>query len=1200
MFSAGNSNKNSWGQSTGFSGVNSNTSQGNSNPLGSLFGNSTTNSTSTGLFGSKPSTGSNLFGSNSTPNNGIGLGNNNTIGSTGTTGAATGGLGASTSTNSNSAQPYVTNSIFQGIPTNYEMPASITGDLFNNNDQSKSSSKSFFTTNDTANIGTKQSSLFSKIAGRLNIFRTNYGETMEKSNGIFSSNEFPSSKVVSVNGGKDNRNKITKPVKLGLIQSRSTNATKKLIIKSKPLKFHLINADKVLDSKKKRVITSLVSSDKLLNDVSDDEDSDFELSDSNLKADSINKSKIIKDASSGKFSTLNETKISKSSIREGSYWTSPSIDEISSWSLKDLSNIENFIIGRRGYGQIVFNSPVDLSDLKKKCLEQEKSLEDELFGEIVEIGMKFVKVYKDHENKPPRGFGMNVPSTITLEHIEPTGGSELSSFIMMLKLKPGMEFVTYDPIMFIWTFKVEHFSIWGLVDEHGNDITIDSNKERSLEEQEYETELKRQKLNYQTKDLPGNWGNPTHDSVLKIKKNLITNEIDNQLNLLDNSPSSRPLNQEIVLEDVSMEDDEVPVKENFEYLKQLVLVLPSNVDLLEIIQEKAYEPEFDDEEAAFSLIQPRANVAISDDWLVQLQLTNDINSPLAQYLSSPTIKIQDQGKLKLELIDALLFGKLNESTGSSKEVSTPLVDSENIKIDDVVEIPDKFDHIGNVSKVLDVLLSKSEFEKRSNSFSRVKMSHIEFSEFTSANLTPKVKDIFKLCSVLFDKIVVDSDDMVDDSKLADHLTSIKQKEIFMGWLKEYNEVSVKKLISEAKDDFEKVLIYLCAGDIKQAIICAMNSKNYHLSAILTFSDSNFDGIKKMAKFQLEEWEKNDFIPRNLKKVYKFIAGDIQESLKDIPWNLRLAYTVYYEDPSVKLVESLNKILDTLDESDATVKILKFYHIYKTQTVDQSLEYLKKCNLHVSIIWSILRFLNEGLDDNVTLEFGKFVETLGLWKESIFAYAHLFNDEVAEKSIKSVVNENIKIIKNDHTNIDEEPYLVNTLRVPQSLIYESVATTEMESAKDYWKACDAFLTAQTWDKAHDCIVENLGPSVIISQEKSEIKKLETILSRFPNHGNIIPIWSQGAGIFKQYLDLLPYIKAGRITSDKQELIEGIMDNIPLLKTDKSMKSRASISILCKDIGDLAISLNIDKLHQRINALPLGEDETGYFNARLELV
>ena len=29
----------------------------------------------------------------------------------------------------------------------------------------------------------------------------------------------------------------------------------------------------------------------------------------------------------------------------------------------------------------------------------------------------------------------------------------------------GMEFVTYDPITYVWVFKVKHFSIWGLIDE---------------------------------------------------------------------------------------------------------------------------------------------------------------------------------------------------------------------------------------------------------------------------------------------------------------------------------------------------------------------------------------------------------------------------------------------------------------------------------------------------------------------------------------------------------------------------------------------------------------------------------------------------------------------------------------------------------------------------------------------------------------
>ncbi|EGV64702.1 hypothetical protein PSN45_005042 [Yamadazyma tenuis] len=1206
MFS-NNNNTNGWNQAKGFSSTPPATAANqNSN---SLFGSSSSApkpSLSSGLFGnstntSKPSVGgvpTNTSTFNPTATSSNTLFSTNTPAQTSTM-----------PTSNGSTQPYSTSTIFQGIPTNYEIPASITGDLFSDdNDSSKNTGRSFFNlaSERTATDSKKDSSsLFSKIAGRFNIFKSTrvYDEALDNSKGIFAASDFPSSKTLTLGGGRGGKNRITKPVKFSSIEARSTNETKKLIIKSKPLKFHLINADKVLDSKRKRVITSLVPSDRLLNDEPEvqDDDSDFEFSSTSFEKSKLsNHSKIIRGIP--EHSTSTESYGARTQTSEDGYWCSPSIHELASWSLKDLSSIDNFIIGRKGYGQIAFNYAVDLSDIKRKCSEESKSFDSELFFNIVEIGSKYVKVYKDSKTKPPRGFGMNVPATITLENINPTSGKDLNSFITVLKQKEGMEFVTYDPIVFTWTFRVQHFSIWGLEDENGREITRQSNND-----DDYIKELKRQKISRDTQGLPGNWSNDADESVLNLKRNLLNNEIDSQINIFNGSPTSRLSastkrgDSKDFLEDALINDDIVPApaNDNYEYLRKLVSVLPANIDFSEIVQEKAYEPIV--EESAFNAIQPRPNIAVSDDWLVQLHLTNDLNSALAQYLSNPSVNIQEDGKHKMDSIDALLFGALNESAESSKDVSTPSVKTDDVKMaDEVPEIENRAELIQNTVKFLSQLLSRSKFEKRPNGFSKVTSNKSKFSDFISFGFTKEFLVLIELCSALFDDVEIETNEngMVDDSELSTYLKGIKQREVFINWLKKYNESVMKELITNAQDNFEKVFIHICAGNVKDAILCAIEAKNHHLSAILTFIDSNFDGIKKMAKFQLEDWAGNDLIPANLLKIYKFISGDYDEVLVDLPWSIRLACKVYYQDASVKLYESIEEVAEAKESrSSSIIEVLKFYCRFHLKGEASGLEYFRESPLDISIKWPILKILGEGLDDNITLKFGKLVEQLGLWKESLFVYAHLLNDAHVETCTKQVVHENIKEIKNDKTHIDEEPYLVNTLGVPYKLIYESVATTEMNSSKDYWKACDAFITASSWDKAHECIVENLGPSTVISQDILDIRRLQRVLSSFPDNGNIIATWSQGAGIFQHYFNLFPYIKQGKSPHDKNDIIESLLDNIPVLKVDSRITSRAAACIISRDIGILAMGSKIGNLKQRVFNLPLGEDETTFFESRL---
>ncbi|CAH6719466.1 nucleoporin Nup145p [[Candida] jaroonii] len=1141
-----------------------------SNTTSGLFGNSTTSSglsngtnpsSAGGLF-SKPSGG--LFGSSTNTTNTNAITGNTNSGSlfgnpsstANTSGGFFGGNQSNTSTINNSNNvfsqndAYSSNAIFRGVTTNFEMPASITAGLFSAKTETK-----------PVKIEKKQPSVLSRLAKKLNIFKSVEQDPFD---GIFASNDFPSTKSLT-----STKNKISKPISFSKVETRSSNEIKKLIIKSKPVKFHLINAEKVLTSKQWRVMPELITTEKILND---DEESDNDITniiDENL----IKASKIVNGTSDLHVPSEVKPKIDIETS-EG-YWTSPALSTLKTWSLKDLSQVDYFIVGRKGFGQIAFNLPVDLSDLQQRCFEEHKALYDILFKEIIEIGVKYVKVYKDNTNKPQRGCGLNVPATITLEKVEPKQGNDLSSFIKMLQSREGMEFVTYDPITFSWTFKVQHFSIWGLVDE------VETSDTSNSDEDTYYRELKKQKINRETTGLPGNWS-IEDTSVLELKKRLVNNEIDSHLTLNSGVKFDEATPEPI------MEDK--PIRENYEYLKDLINVFPQNADLSEIVKEKAYEPEIDNVED-FKLIKATPNLPVSDNWLVQLNLANDLNSSLANFHNENIVK---DGKLQLSTIDDILFQKFNESADSnSKEVSTPSTKSDDkMEIDDLID-GDKFEQIKIYSSVLPTLLDNSEFQKRSNNAFKVLKTDVTFGKLVQNDqfLPHSFIDILTLCSTLFDQ----SEIKIDDISVKDHLKNLQQKQSFVGWLQKYNEGVVEELISKADDSFEEIFIHICSGQLKKAIESAINSNNNHLSAVLTSIDSNYQGIKQVAKSQLEEWQNNNFIPRNLIKIYKFIAGDNDEILSTLPWNLRLACNVYYSESKIPLHQAIDEVIKGSSDTNDILEILRFYCNYKTSPKD-AIERISSATLNIGIKWVLLKIINEISSDELSISMGRFIEKLGLWKESMFIYSHISQDKVSEKYIRRVIQANIKKIKNDNSNTDEEPFLTNILKIPSSLIYESVAT-DMDSNKEYWKACDAFIIATSWEQAHDIIVNKLGPQTIISKNPKDIQLLLESMSKFPNQGKIIPIWAQSAGIFQKYFKLLPFIKSGNIGPTLIPDVETLLEQIPLLKLDNSLISKATKSILVKDIGDLAINLQLPDFKSKITSLPLGENEQRYFEKRL---
>lgn len=215
----------------------------------------------------------------------------------------------------------------------------------------------------------------------------------------------------------------------------------------------------------------------------------------------------------------------------------------------------------------------------------------------------------------------------------------------------GMEFVTYDPITYVWVFKVKHFSIWGLIDEDNDsqkDWIVMKRKqdaqelEASLEysqiyeNEKYKQELKKQKLNEKTKVVPGGWEYviPSSEEPLNIKRRLVSDEISQQL-IKYQQQHNKTEELSAQVSDITIDSDhESTTPKLVTYMDQLANFIPPGVDLNEIIDEKVYEPTISNE-VVFDSIQIRPNLPTSEDWLLQLELANQLTSALAPYVTEP-------------------------------------------------------------------------------------------------------------------------------------------------------------------------------------------------------------------------------------------------------------------------------------------------------------------------------------------------------------------------------------------------------------------------------------------------------------------------------------------------------------------------------------------------------------------------------------
>jgi len=146
----------------------------------------------------------------------------------------------------------------------------------------------------------------------------------------------------------------------------------------------------------------------------------------------------------------------------GEYWMSPSKEELQAMNRAQRQKVSNFTIGRHGIATVHFDVPVDLTNIDL----------DSIIGKIVVLEVRSATVYPETSSKPPMGQGLNVPSTIVLENSWPRDGKNVADpsriqrhlfrHVDRLKRIPNTEFVNYDKTQGIWTFRVSHFTTYGL------------------------------------------------------------------------------------------------------------------------------------------------------------------------------------------------------------------------------------------------------------------------------------------------------------------------------------------------------------------------------------------------------------------------------------------------------------------------------------------------------------------------------------------------------------------------------------------------------------------------------------------------------------------------------------------------------------------------------------------------------------------
>lgn len=166
------------------------------------------------------------------------------------------------------------------------------------------------------------------------------------------------------------------------------------------------------------------------------------------------------------------TAFSIDDVEEGEYYTIPSVETLGTLGHDQLASLKGFVVGRKGWGKVAFQKPVDLTTVTH--------LQD-IKGKLVLFETKLVcEVYPEGSDRQEPGRGMNQPAIITLEDCfvrDPATGSNLTdpNHPKVKQRRRKMEnmkdtkFISFDPAAGIFEFSVEHFTKYGFMDDEDED-----------------------------------------------------------------------------------------------------------------------------------------------------------------------------------------------------------------------------------------------------------------------------------------------------------------------------------------------------------------------------------------------------------------------------------------------------------------------------------------------------------------------------------------------------------------------------------------------------------------------------------------------------------------------------------------------------------------------------------------------------------
>ncbi|CEP64768.1 nucleocytoplasmic transporter NUP145 LALA0_S13e02564g [Lachancea lanzarotensis] len=862
----------------------------------------------------------------------------------------------------------------------------------------------------------------------------------------------------------------------------------------------------------------------------------------------------------------NDQIIGKNSSGSG-YWCSPSIDQLLQLPIKQLCSVPDFVIGRQGFGSISFENDVDLSSLID-------DLEHNLFGDIVRFHKnRTVEVYPDNTSKPSFGYGLNVPATITLEKvfaleqgsmvpITDYNAKEVQLLIKRLKMQKGMAFISYNPHGGLWTFRVQHFSIWGLVDE-----------EDQNEDQNHKAGLSDRKVAY-PKNKVLNKALPNYPNLESTgARSLVTGTTNTSKKIL------RSFNSE----DVSM---------------------------LNLIDEKQYEPS-DVNEEDFYHLEVHSRLSVSDDWDVQLKLAGATANSVFASTEKPhsdtlfpsleaDLKMRKDIKTTLRIQGPIPFVKFSSD---SKLLVNSSKSTDGFKIVPVISRDHYRDQ--KTSETLEACIPRANIGSRpTNGYPLVSRWSVTVEEIGNLISGGNETTLWSLISVLFD-----TQNPVADSEDNDLREQTRYKKLCY-WVAQ--QIIAIHGMSVAESPNASLFHSLVVGDVIGATKLAIKTRNAHLAGLISLLKVQNGNVNFLAREQLRTWNSlNRTVEPFIIKIYHLLAGDLLDSessgiiSKEHTWLECLSIHLLYGDlKTLSLKEIITKFIQKPfkgGRSESEEVIFRILRFFCSEERDEKLLESAHISQDTQEIWFVMQalrfkqvcqFSNEKTD-KITNNFVQQLVAKGLFSEALFCSLFTLNDDLAKQQIDALISKHLEFFSQRSSQ-----RLLKVLKVPPSSFFNGRAL-HAKYAGDYLGEAENLLEGGLIEAAAKCISLKVGPELVLKgcHDHKSLARLKDLIQRVLEQRITVP---------QKYLVLfLNYTNFILEDNFEKEQGEKIIQTLPAYYTEYGHFEKASIccSMISSSIALAFLEWHADTtsatdLTDKLLTLPMGEPELTFIRRKIE--